>query len=107
MTAAASAVEAAALSIAPRADGGFVLQNPLTGCGVEVRRAPDGRFVVAGESRLYADAVAARVEPADVAVALDAVEAQVLEPRGRAVVFSSSTRKQEPAARTARARRRV
>ena len=58
-----------------------------------------GRFVVAGESRLYADAIAAlvgemrragagaaRVEPVHVAVALDAVEAQVLEPRGRAAV---------------------
>lgn len=95
----APAVEAAALAIEPRADGGFVLEDPVSGARVDVRPEPGGRFVVAGESRLYADAIAAlvgemrragadaaRVEPVHVAVALDAVEAQVLEPRGRAVV---------------------
>lgn len=99
MTARAPAIEAATLSIAPRPDGGFVLQDPVSGAAVEVRRAPGGRYEVAGESRLYADAIAAivgemrragagaaRVEPAHVAVALDAVEAQVLAPRRRAIV---------------------
>ena len=95
----APAIEAAALSIAPRADGGFVLEDPVSGARVDVRPEPGGRYLVAGESRLYADAVAAiigqisragggvaRVEPAHVAVAPDAVEAQVLKPRERAVV---------------------
>ena len=41
MTARASAVEAAALLIEPRDDGGFGLTDPLTGMGVEVRRAAD------------------------------------------------------------------
>ena len=97
MTAQAPAVEAAALSIEPRPDGGFVLSDPLTGAGVDVRIGAGGRYEVAGESRLYADAIAAicgemrragaaRVEPVHVAIALDAVEAQVLKPRGRAVV---------------------
>lgn len=100
MTALAPAIEAATLSIAPRDNGGFVLADRLTGAAVEVRREPGGRYGVAGESRLYCDAVAAivgemrragagaaRVEPVHVAVALDAVEAEVvLEPRGRAVV---------------------
>ena len=48
-----------ALSIAPGADGGFVLSDPLTGAAVLVRRDPGGRYEVAGESRLYCDAVAA------------------------------------------------
>ena len=57
MTAQAPAVEAAALSIKPRPDGGFVLSDPLTGARVEVRREPGGRYAVAGESRLYCDAL--------------------------------------------------
>lgn len=38
MTARASAVEAAALSIEPGDDGGFRLTDPLTRAGVEVQR---------------------------------------------------------------------
>ena len=89
-----------ALSIAPGAEGGFVLSDPLTGAAVLVRRDPGGRYEVAGESRLYCDAVAAlvgemrragggaaKIEPVRVAVALTAIEAEmVLEPRGRAAV---------------------
>ena len=58
MTAAASAIEAGALFIEPRARG---LSDPISGAGVEVQRAADGRFVVAGGSRLHADATAAMV----------------------------------------------
>lgn len=102
MTALASAIEAGALEIAPRAGGGFVLTDPLTGAAVEARRLRDGRIEVGGEGaapRLYADAVAAivaemrragagaaAVRPEHVAIALDVVEVEVLAPRGRAAV---------------------
>lgn len=98
MTAQAPAVEAAALSIKPRPDGGFVLSDPLTGARRSAART--GRAIrsggrveavlrcvaaIIGEMR-HAGGGAAKIEPAHVAIALDAVEAQVLEPRGRAVV---------------------
>ena len=37
------------------------LSDPVSGAGVEVQRAAAGRFVVAGGSRLHADAIAAMV----------------------------------------------
>ena len=42
MTAQAPAVEAAALSIEPRDDGGFVLSDPVSNAAVEVRPEPGG-----------------------------------------------------------------
>ena len=102
MTALAAAVEAGALEIAPTSGGGFVLSDPLTGASVHARRLRDGRIEVGGEGaapRLYCDAVAAivaemrragggvaRVEPVHVAIALDALEVEVLAPRGAAAV---------------------
>lgn len=102
MTALASGVEACSLEIAPRADGGFTLSDPLSGARVEARRLRDGRIEVGGEGappRLYCDAIAAivaemrragagaaAVRPEHVAIALDVAEVEVLAPRGRAAV---------------------